>query len=137
MIRQAELSDLSRVMEIEQASFDNPWSFNAFETAADGSGPVHFNVWDEGGIGGFIIYSLICGEAEVYDLATAPEYRHRGVATDLLAEMLEDVDTAFLEVRRSNVPAIALYEKCGFKITGERKGYYENGEDALLMEWSR
>ena len=136
MIRQAELKDIGRIMEIENASFDNPWSFNAFESAVENSGPVHFLVWDDNGVGGFIIYSLICGEAEVYDLATAPEYRRKGVATDLLAYILEDAEAAFLEVRRSNAPAIGLYQKCGFKITGERKGYYDNGEDALTMEWN-
>lgn len=137
MIRKAEMDDLGRIIEIETSSFDNPWTFNAFKAAVENSGPVNFLVWDDGDVGGFIIYSLICGEAEVYDLATAPEYRHRGVAMSLLSEMLSEADTAFLEVRRSNTPAIRLYEKCGFKVTGERKGYYENGEDALLMEFSR
>ena len=103
----------------------------------ENSGPVRFIVWDEDGVGGFMIYALICGEAEIYDLATAPECRRKGVAAALLAEMLEDADVAFLEVRRSNAPAIGLYEKCGFRITGERRGYYENGEDAFIMEWNR
>lgn len=137
MIRQAELSDLSRIMEIEKASFNNPWSFNAFESAIENSGPVHFLVWDEDGVGGFIIYSLICGEAEVYDLATAPELRRKGIAMELMIAMLEEADMAFLEVRAGNAPAIGLYEKCGFRVTGERKGYYEDGEDALVMEFSR
>ena len=137
MIRDAQSGDLGRIMEIEKASFNNPWSFNAFKSAIEDDGPVHFLVWDEDGIGGFIIYSLICGEAEVYDLATAPELRRKGIAKELLAEMLEDADAAFLEVRAGNVPAIGLYEKCGFKVTGERKGYYDDGEDALTMEWNR
>ena len=136
MIRQAELKDVERIMEIENASFDDPWSLDSFESAVEDSEPMHLIVWEENGIGGFMLYSLICGEVDVYDLATAPEYRRKGVATDLLAYMFKNADAAFLEVRKSNFPAIGLYEKCGFKIIGERKGYYDDGEDALTMEWN-
>ncbi|MGN1098465.1 MAG: ribosomal protein S18-alanine N-acetyltransferase [Clostridia bacterium] len=136
MIRRAESGDIKRVYEIEKMSFDNPWPQNEFLPYLDG-GHEKFIVSDNDGVDGFIIYSLIAGEAEVFDLAVAAESRGRGIGKALMEEMLSQADAAFLEVRKDNAPAIGLYERCGFKVTGERKKYYSDGEDALLMTWNR
>jgi ribosomal-protein-alanine N-acetyltransferase len=73
------------------------------------------------------------------NIAVHPDYRRRGLAEMLVAELVAALKNAgntclTLEVRSSNVPAIALYESFGFQTAGRRKGYYEdNGEDALIM----
>jgi ribosomal-protein-alanine N-acetyltransferase len=72
------------------------------------------------------------------NLAVAPERRREAVGTKLLEALLERLPTpdepVTLEVRRSNAPALALYEKYGFKAAGVRRRYYaDNGEDALIM----
>ena len=75
-------------------------------------------------------------------MAVSPEYRRKGVGDALMEVMLKVTEESgvlshTLEVRKSNAGALRLYEKHGFKIAGERKGYYEdNGEDALIM-WRR
>ncbi len=136
MIRPAERRDLERVLEIERGSFDDPWTGQAFE-AFLGQPAVRFAVADEGAVDGYIIYSLVCGEAEIYNIAVAPESRRRGLGRELLGAALENAGTAFLDVRAGNLPAIALYRGFGFKEIGLRKKYYGNGDDAVLMKWSR
>ena len=73
------------------------------------------------------------------NVAVAPDYRGRGIATKLLERLFEltagDGRRGYtLEVRVSNRAAIRLYEKLGFKARGVRRGYYtDNREDALIM----
>ena len=136
MIRPAEKSDLKEVLEIEKASFDDPWTEEGF-TAFTDHPAVRFAVLDLGGVKGYVIYSLICGEAEIYNIAVAPSARGKGYGRALLDEALNGAERAFLDVRAGNVPALALYRGRGFKETGLRKKYYNDGEDAILMNWSR
>lgn len=70
---------------------------------------------------------------EVIDIAILPELRGRRLAERLLARALKLGPTVLLEVRSSNEAAIRLYERFGFERTGLRRGYYSDGEDAVLM----
>ena len=78
-------------------------------------------------------------EAHITTLSVNPDYRKKGVAQNLLFAIIDDcyknkIKYITLEVRESNVPAISLYEKNGFKSIGTRKGYYQdNNENALIM----
>lgn len=78
-------------------------------------------------------------ELEVYNIAVHNSFRSQGLGTLLLARILAlaytcRINTAYLEVRAGNIPAIALYQKLGFKTSGLRKAYYaDSGEDALIM----
>lgn len=84
----------------------------------------------------FAIFQLISGEAELYYIAIKKEFRRKHLADELLNYFIKnfDVDIIFLEVRASNAPAISFYRKNGFKEIGIRKKYYQNGEDAIIME---
>lgn len=87
---------------------------------------------------GFALLWLLPGEAEVVDLAIVAQRRAQGLGRILLSTALaeatkEGVREAFLEVRRGNLSAQALYKCVGFSQIGERRGYYKNGEDALLF----
>ncbi len=94
----------------------------------------------DGSLAGFIITRTIAAEAEILNLAVASHRRRSGVAAALLASALENFTLAgvrrvYLEVRASNAPAIALYEKHAFAITGTRPNYYQYPiESAVLME---
>lgn len=136
MMRRAEKRDLAEVLAIERASFDDPWSGEAFLAFMENPA-VRFTVADEGWVRGYVIYSLICGEAEVYNIAVAPSARRRGLGRLLLDEALREAEAAFLDVRAGNFPAAMLYKSRGFKETGIRKRYYDNGEDAIEMEWRK
>jgi ribosomal-protein-alanine N-acetyltransferase len=72
------------------------------------------------------------------DVIVTQEQRRRGIAERLLSELFsvaraQGTQEAFLEVRRSNRGAQALYAKFGFRLIGERRGYYADQEDALVF----
>jgi ribosomal-protein-alanine N-acetyltransferase len=77
--------------------------------------------------------------AHLVSIAVLKEYRRRGIGSRLLDETIKasikyyDVESIYLEVRVSNIPAIRLYEKFGFKKVRLIKGYYMDGEDAYVM----
>jgi ribosomal-protein-alanine N-acetyltransferase len=134
------LADLDHVLVIERASFSQPWSREMFEAELTGNPCGRFFVAAAAGeqvgyIGGW----MVADELQVVSLAVRPDARRRGVADRLLRHLLAHaggpVQRAYLEVRRSNRAAIAMYERFGFHTAGVRKGYYEHPkEDALLME---
>jgi [ribosomal protein S18]-alanine N-acetyltransferase len=87
---------------------------------------------------GFISGRRIREEGEILNLAVQPRTRRNGVAKALLEALLEEfrrerVLQVFLEVRESNVAAIAFYQKSGFEKTGRRPGYYRHPEEAALV----
>jgi ribosomal-protein-alanine N-acetyltransferase len=86
---------------------------------------------------GYLICSRYADDWHIMNIAVDPTARRRGLATALLEELFARAgrDRAYtLEVRTSNGPAIALYEKFGFRAAGLRKRYYQDtGEDALIM----
>ncbi len=136
MIHAANEHDLDEIVRIEAASFDDPWTEKDFRSFLEHPG-VSFLVWDGGGVCGYVLFSRICGEAEIYNIAVAPDERRRGIGRALIREALKDAETAFLDVRVSNLPAVTLYTGLGFEKIGVRKNYYGGGEDAAVMKWSR
>ena len=90
-------------------------------------------------VAGYVIARVVAGEADVLNLAVSPPDRGHGLGGELLdaglaAVVGRGVREVFLEVRESNVAALALYESRGFKTVSRRKGYYRNPvEDALLL----
>jgi ribosomal-protein-alanine N-acetyltransferase len=87
------------------------------------------------GVGGFW---LIAGEAHIITLATHPDWQRLGLGEWLLLNLLEQVrfrgaEEVTLEVRPSNRPAFALYQKYRFREVGQRIGYYDNGENAFIL----
>lgn len=89
---------------------------------------------------GLLYYLKNSWEAQLIDIAIDEKYRGFGYAKALLSNMIEQTVKAkifeiFLEVRKSNVAAIGLYRKFGFKEIGTRREYYSNPcEDAILMK---
>ena len=94
----------------------------------------------KGGVTGFLITRTIHPDAEILNLAVAPQNRRAGVAGSLLAVALGalagvKVHRVYLEVRASNAPAISFYKKHLFRSTGARANYYQRpAEDAVVME---
>ncbi len=87
---------------------------------------------------GYITYSFAQDVADIDAVFVLPEYRKQGLATALLSRVLSalkecGVKKVFLEVRKSNLPAINLYSASGFFKISERKKYYGDGEDALVF----
>lgn len=138
-IRPFSSTDLPRILTIERQCHPYPWSEEIFR---DEITTAHSRIWvcvEDGEIAGFLCWWTVCGEIEIQNVATALRYRRKGVGRRLLAAVLATADTegvtrALLEVRVSNTAAIDLYRAFGFTDCGQRRCYYPDGEDALLME---
>ena len=145
--RLVRLSDLQDVIEIERASFADPWSREAFETSIEPQ-RMRFLVAEDGlddctgerRILGYVVALLLFDEAEVVNLSVAPSARRQGIGGLLLDRMSADlasggVETLYLDVRESNASARALYASRSFQEVGRRRGYYRHPtEDALLLK---
>lgn len=133
-------SDLDAVLAIEVSSFPRPWSREHFRYEL--SSPHAFSlvaVSADEAVAGYICASLLFDEAEILDVAVRCDRRGEGVGRMLVERVLahcrySGIRLLHLEVRRSNSAAITLYERLCFTTTGERRRYYENGEDAILMQ---
>lgn len=139
VIEPAAKTDIDAIDEIEQHSFNSPWSKSTFEGELLREW-ARIDVARNGGrLVGFCNYWLVTTELHILAIATHPDYRGQGVARQILEHVLEvakktGCSLATLEVRRSNRPAIALYERAGFKTVHVRARYYQDdGEDALVM----
>ena len=132
--------NVHEVWELEKLCFDDPWELNAFTSELSNKISVYVAARDEknGKIVGYAGVWLMYDCANITNIAVAPDYRREGLGGKML-ELLTDVsrergmDSITLEVRASNAPAIALYEKHGFVSCGLRKRYYQGREDALIM----
>ncbi|MDP9053116.1 MAG: ribosomal protein S18-alanine N-acetyltransferase [Acidobacteriota bacterium] len=131
-IRLAQERDYSAIASIQ---------YRCPETAqwplGDYSGyPLLFAVVDDSPAGFCSWRQTTIDEAEILNIAVDPMYRRRGVGAALLDQVCEEAQGAvFLEVAESNVPAIALYRKQGWREEGVRPGYYQQGTvNAVVMK---
>lgn len=144
LVRSMTQVDLDRVVEVEEASFSVPWSREAFERLL--GRPEVLSVVVETGTGadrrpvGYVILWRLADEAELANIAVAPEARGHGLGGRLLDSVLERVRSEwpvrriFLEVRRSDARAQRLYRTRGFRRLGLRRNYYRRPrEDAVVM----
>lgn len=138
-IRALEKKDLVQVTTLEQQIFSDPWSFSSFEDTLKREENIYIAAEYNGNIIGYCGLWGVAPEGCICNVAVAKEYRGQQVGEALLQELLERGRkaglTAFtLEVRKSNRPAISLYQKLGFKSAGIRKNFYEHPkEDAIIM----
>ena len=138
-IRRMTAEDLDRMMEIEAASFSDPWTRAMFLSELANSISRIYVAEEDDRLLGFVVAWIVADETHILDLAVDPDHRQRGLGTDLTLAALgagrqEGCAYAVLEVRRSNVAARRLYQAMGFRVVGRRAGYYmDNGEDALVM----
>ena len=129
------------VLNVEQASFTNPWTREMYlsELANKGVSYCFVARHKDGDVVGFCSFWRVLDELHVNNLAVLPEWRRGGVATALLQHVLSEgarlgARRATLEVRRSNDAARMLYERFGFTVAGIRHGYYTKPvEDALVL----
>ncbi len=139
-LRSMSHDDLPMVSDIERRSYDFPWSHGVFRDCLLAG--YNCVVLEHGGaLAGYGILSIAAGEAHVLNLCIDPAFRSLGYGARLLDELLgraraADVKQVFLEVRPSNVNAIALYRKRGFHRVARRPAYYQardGREDAEVL----
>ena len=124
---------------LERIYFPHPWSEKAIlEEAARG---YFIAAYFDGVFAGYAGMTEVLDECGICNIAVMPEFRRHGVGEVLVADLIRRAKekhafVIMLEVRRSNIPAIKLYEKMGFELVGERKNFYDKPkEDALLYNF--
>ena len=133
-------ADLDAIMEIEPHIYSHPWSRGNFSDSLV-SGYSAWVLLDGAKIIGYALMMMVLDEAHLLNLSVAKAYQKQGLGRLLLEHMIaiakkHAAANMFLEVRPSNISAIALYENMGFNEMAVRRGYYpaHNGrEDAVLM----
>ena len=139
MIVRMNESHVQQIAALEQCCFSDPWSETSVQQEC--RNPLSF--WlvavEDGKVVGYIGSQSVPPEADVMNLAVAPEYRRKGIGRSLMQALTgflrtQGIESLFLEVRASNEAAIALYNEFGFSMVGRRKKYYVNPtEDALIL----
>ncbi len=140
LVRDMKLEDLDQIMILEELCFSVPWSRDAFTNEITKNKLAHYIILeiDEIIVGyGGVWY--IVDEGHITNVAIHKDYRKQGLGKELVKGMIEkakksNISHMTLEVRKSNIPAITLYERMGFLVAGVRPKYYtDNNEDALIM----
>ena len=139
VIRRACEQDLPAVVHLEIVCFSDPWSENSIVYGMKDPAAVFLCARLDGELAGYTVMTHVLDEGYVDNIAVEERFRRRGVARALMEAVFasaEELELSFLslEVRASNLPAIALYRSFGFEQVGLRRGYYDHPkEDALIM----
>lgn len=127
------------MLVLEQAVHFQSWTRPVFEAELQHPGAVGHVALASGVLAGFVLGWAVLDELHLHDLVVAPEQRRRGLGRLLLAAFAASgrrtwARRILLDVRASNVPALAFYRRCGFEVAGCRPDYYDfPKEDGLLM----
>jgi [ribosomal protein S18]-alanine N-acetyltransferase len=130
---------LNAILEIENQSFPKPWSRGMFEREISLPISNFFTVYLGEAIIGYGGFWRVLDEAHLINIAVHPKHRTKGygrMILDFLTAIMakQGLKKILLEVRKNNHMALGLYDSYGFKTVGLREKYYDNAEDALLME---
>lgn len=136
-------SHVAQIADIEKLCFSAPWSANSIARELTNPLSDWLVAMDGQRVIGYIGAQSVLGEADMMNVAVLPEYRRKGIAWQLIGQLIEclhqkKIRCITLEVRASNDPAITMYHKLGFEQVGRRPGYYfAPKEDALILrkEW--
>ena len=143
IIESMTAAHVSQIAELEKLCFSDPWSEKSIETELTCRLSLWLVALEGEQVVGYVGSQTVIDESDMMNVAVHPDFRRRGIAQALVSA-LEDAlrqrgsRALTLEVRDSNVAAITLYEKMGFRQVGLRKNYYHKPkEDALILrkEW--
>ncbi|HEX5000778.1 MAG TPA: ribosomal protein S18-alanine N-acetyltransferase [Terriglobia bacterium] len=146
-VRKAGKADIDRIIDIERSwRHLSHWSIDSYyRLISDDATTATFVAEREDDLGrthiaGFVIFNIVAGVAEIYNIAVEASSARQGIGGRLMRATIEEcrrrqAKTVMLEVRKSNQPAITFYYSFNFHVVGERKSYYSNPvEDAFVME---
>jgi [ribosomal protein S18]-alanine N-acetyltransferase len=141
-VEPATMGDLALIIEIERASFSDPWSSSSFQSVLAEPRAFFAVARDaESAVAGYVVAWFVADEGEIANLAVGHPTRRRGIGAALLDAALDEgrrrgAAAIYLEVRESNTAARALYERRDFREVGRRRKYYRQpAEDAVVLCW--
>ena len=135
--------DAFQVAELEKMCFSTPWSEKSIASELENDLALWLVAVENETVVGYVGSQTVCGETDMMNVAVHPNWRRKGIAEQLIHRLITELKKMestclSLEVRASNAPAIALYQKLDFRVAGRRPNYYRNPkEDALILrkEW--
>ena len=139
-LRPMRLEDVRGVVAVEGRAYTHPWSEGIFRDCLR-AGYSAWVVEDEGRVIAYGLMSVAAGESHILNVCVHPDHQGEGLGRRLMDHLLAlaadyGASMALLEVRPSNAPARALYQRLGFNEIGTRPNYYPDGdarEDALVL----
>ena len=139
-IRLATIEDAHAIYEIEQQSFSVPWRLESVLAELEGAeNKLYMVICEENHIVGYAGAWLVYDEGQITNIAVLPSARGKGYGSKLTKQLINEcfsrgMHEIFLEVRISNLAALAMYRNLGFSVKGIRKDYYsEPTEDAYII----
>lgn len=138
-LRKMQSEDIPLVAKLEKECFSSPWTEDGLSAETENPSAEFFVLEAESTLAAYMGMHIVLDECYITNVAVKKDFRKRGFGKALVENALtvaKEKGCAFisLEVRVSNLPAIALYEKCGFERVGERKNFYTAPtENALIM----
>ena len=139
MIQKMNAAHVPQIAQLEKLCFSDPWSENSIGAELNSRLSDWLVVTEGEQVVAYVGAQTVIDSSDMMNIAVHPDFRRRGIAEMLVAALEEQLrqrgsKILLLEVRDSNVPAIALYEKLGFHQAGLRKNYYRNPkEDARIL----
>lgn len=132
-------SHIEGMIEVEEQCFSSGFARATFLKELENKIAIYIVAVNKEKVLGYAGLWNICGSADIMNVAVHRDFRRQGIAEGLLKVLIDEskkreVFEINLEVRVSNTPARELYKKLGFIENGLRKKYYENNEDAILMQ---
>lgn len=137
LYRYAENKDVFDILSLDDENFSNNFDEKFYLEYIKNQRVVVAE--NENIIVGYVLFNQILDEAEIYKIVVSKNFRKKQIAFKIMEFLLDelkknDVKKIFLEVRKSNIPAISLYKKCGFINIREIIDYYTNPkEDGIMM----
>lgn len=140
-IRRMTASEIPAVTEMERAIFSDPWPVSAFRDALTDAKAFNLVAVSskDAALVGYLSAQIVADEVQIHNVAVGQPFRRRGIGR-LLLEHAEcegknyGVSCCILEVRANNSPALAMYNRLGYRRIGRRRGYYRRPVcDALVL----
>lgn len=138
IIRKANLDDVEAIVSLDQEVLQTNWHEKLYAESIVLKDTQSLVLDHEGRLIGFLIYRNIGGDFEIIQLALNKAYQRQGLASMMIDFMIQDAQSShiefiYLEVEMDNLPALNLYKKYGFEAIHQRKNYYGQGQNAIVM----
>lgn len=139
-IRPMLISDLNNIKDILIQDFDDFWNYNIFKSELENLNSEYFAALENDEIVGFAGIWISVDDIHITNIVTKKSCRNHGIGTKLLEHLIaiskeKNLSSLTLEVNEKNQSAIKLYEKHHFQKIGQRKNYYNQNENAIIMTY--
>lgn len=139
-IRPMLISDLDNIKDILTDDFDDFWNYNVFKSELENPNSEYFVALENDEIVGFAGIWISVDDIHITNIVTKKSCRNHGIGTKLLEHLIiiskdKNLSSLTLEVNEKNNAAIKLYEKHHFQKIGQRKNYYNQNENAIIMTY--